>query len=77
MKHTTSRRIGANEKTYYDVNLINQAYGSDGVKFPTIDFNLNLLQGFYGSKAETIIFYDMERERLKKSVKDKEEELRQ
>lgn len=73
MRSTTSRHIRTRGKNYYSAELVNQAYGSDGIKIKPIDFNINLLQSFYGTKAETIVFYDLEREKLEKALKGDEE----
>ncbi|WP_102399204.1 hypothetical protein [Haloimpatiens massiliensis] len=73
MRSITSRHIKTRGRNYYSAELINQAYGSDGIKVKSVDFNINLLQGFYGTKPETIVFYDLEREKLEKSLKGDEE----
>ncbi|WP_138205898.1 hypothetical protein [Haloimpatiens lingqiaonensis] len=73
MKSTTSRHIETKRKNYYSSEIINRAYGSDGIKIKPIDFNANLLQGFYGTKGEAIVFYDLQREKLEKALKGDEE----
>ncbi|MFD3155572.1 hypothetical protein ACFIJ5_01730 [Haloimpatiens sp. FM7330] len=76
MKHTASRLIEIDRGKYDDMNLINQAYGSDGVRVRPRDFDVNV-EFEYGLKSNTWVFYDEARERIKKASEVEVEKLKQ